>query len=352
MDQSDTLEQAAQFARQALNLMEERAIAATPDNFTIWYLYYAGREPKMNQALDALLQGDAAISEERCAEIHREFLSGQDVSAVVHEAATVIKQELNEILKRLGTAGDDAAQYGRTLDTFAEQVAGADDGEALGTVLSDIVTATRAMERQNNDLEQQLATSSSEISSLREDLEDVRREAITDAMTGIFNRRFFDIRLREEATAAEENGRDLCLLMIDIDNFKNFNDTFGHLIGDLILKLLANMLTDTIKGRDTASRYGGEEFAVILPETSLQNAFKVAETIQNRIKEKELKNRSTGENMGRVTVSIGVGCYLPGEDLSDFIARADKALYTAKHAGRDRVVTERLTTDTKKAAKT
>ena len=112
------------------------------------------------------------------------------------------------------------------------------------------------------------------------------------------------------------------------------------------------MLTDTIKGRDTASRYGGEEFAVILPETSLQNAFKVAETIQNRIKEKELKNRSTGENMGRVTVSIGVGCYLPGEDLSDFIARADKALYTAKHAGRDRVVTERLTTDTKKAAKT
>jgi diguanylate cyclase len=132
--------------------------------------------------------------------------------------------------------------------------------------------------------------------------------------------------------------------MIDIDKFKNFNDTYGHLIGDLILKLLANMLTDTIKGRDTASRYGGEEFAVILPETSLQNAVKVAETIRRRTKEKELKNRSTGEIMGRVTVSIGVGCYLLGEDLSDFIARADAALYAAKHAGRDRVLTERQIT--------
>ncbi len=104
------------------------------------------------------------------------------------------------------------------------------------------------------------------------------------------------------------------------------------------------MLTDTIKGRDTASRYGGEEFAVILPETSLQNAVKVAETIRRRTKEKELKNRSTGEIMGRVTVSIGVGSYLLGEDLSDFIARADAALYAAKHAGRDRVLTERQIT--------
>ena len=188
---------------------------------------------------------------------------GEGQNTVVHNTATEIKQELNEILKRLGTAGDDAAQYGRTLDTFSEQLAGAEESEAFGAVLSDIATATRAMERQNHDLEQQLESSSSEISRLREDLEDVRREAITDAMTGIFNRRFFDISLREEAVLAEESSENLCLLMIDIDKFKNFNDTYGHLIGDLILKLLANMLTDTIKGRDTASRYGGEEFAVI-----------------------------------------------------------------------------------------
>ena len=111
-----------------------------------------------------------------------------------------------------------------------------------------------------------------------------------------------------------------------ISLFKVFNDTFGHLIGDLILKMLAHMLTDTIKGRDTAARYGGEEFAVILPETSLQNAVKVGEAIRTRIREKELKNRKSGENMGRVTVSIGVGSYLLGEDLPDLIARADAAL--------------------------
>ena len=344
VDHLDTFDKAAEFARSALALMEKRGIAASPDNFTIWYRYYAGRDPKMNRSLDKLLEGDAAISEERFTDIHREFITGEDQSAAVHDSATEIKQELNEVLKRLGAAGDDAAQYGRTLDTFTEQLSNAEDGEAFGAILSDIVTATRVMERQNDDLEQQLDSSSTEISRLREDLEDVRREAITDAMTGIFNRRLFDIRLREEAVIAQGKSQNLSLLLIDIDKFKNFNDTFGHLIGDLILKLLANMLTDTIKGRDTAARYGGEEFAVILPETSLQNAVKVAEAIRTRIREKELKNRATGENMGRVTVSIGVGCYLLGEDLPELIGRADAALYAAKHAGRDRVITERQVT--------
>ena len=352
VDHLDTLEQAVEFAHSALALMEKRGIAANPDNFATWYRYYAGRDPHLNRSLDALLEGDATISEERCAEIHRQFISGEDQSAAVHDAATEIKQELNEVVKRLGAAGDDAAQYGRTLDTFTEQLDGAQDGEAFGGVLSEIVTATRAMEQQNRDLEQKLESSSSEISRLREDLEEVRREAITDAMTGIFNRRLFDMRLREEASLAQENSQNLCLLMIDIDKFKVFNDTFGHLIGDLILKMLAHMLTDTIKGRDTAARYGGEEFAVILPETSLQNAVKVGEAIRTRIREKELKNRKSGENMGRVTVSIGVGSYLLGEDLPDLIARADAALYAAKHAGRDRVMTERQVTAAAMAAKT
>ena len=344
MDHLDTLEQATEYAHLTLALMEERGIAATPDNFTIWYRYHAGRDPHLNQSLDALLEGGEAISEERCAEIHRQFLSEDDQSAAVHDAATKLKQELNEVLKRLGAAGENAAQYGRSLGTFTEQLTDAEDGDAFGAVLSDIVTATRAMERQNHDLEQQLESSSTEITQLREDLEDVRREAITDAMTGIFNRRLFDIRLREEAALAQKSGHNLSLLMIDIDNFKKFNDTYGHLIGDLILKLLAGMLTDTIKGRDTAARYGGEEFAVILPDTSLQNAVKVGEAICARVKEKELKNRSTGENMGRITISIGISCYLLGEDLSDFVTRADAALYAAKHAGRDRVRTERQVT--------
>ena len=337
----DTLEQAAEFARSAIAILEEKKIAATPENFTTWYRYYAGRDPHLSRYLDTLLEGGEEISEKRCAEIHKQFLAGEDQNAAVHDAATKLKQELNEVLTQLGSAGNDAAHYGRSLDTFTERLNDAEDGEAFSAVLSDIVTATGAMERQNRDLEKQLESSSTEITRLREDLEDVRREAITDALTGINNRRLFDMRLREESDLAQKSSHNLCLLLIDIDKFKTFNDTYGHLIGDLILKLLAGMLTDTIKGRDTAARYGGEEFAVILPETSLQNAVRVGEAIRTRIREKELKNRTTGENMGRITVSIGVSCYLLGEDLSDLTARADAALYAAKNAGRDRVLTER-----------
>jgi hypothetical protein len=128
VDHLDTFDKTAEFARSALALMDKVRIAASPDNFTIWHRFYAGRDPKMNRHLDKLLEGDAAISEERFADIHREFIAGEDQSAAV----------------------DDAARYGRTLDTFTEQFAGAEDGEAFGTILFDIVTATRVMAQENS----------------------------------------------------------------------------------------------------------------------------------------------------------------------------------------------------------
>ena len=189
-------------------------------------------------------------------------------------------------------------------------------------------------------MENRLEESTARIKSLSTDLETVRQEAITDGLTGIANRKHFDAVFTAAADEAQETGEDLCLLVLDIDHFKKFNDTYGHQVGDQVLKLLAMTLTESIKGRDTAARYGGEEFVVVLPATTLDNAVTVADNIRERVVKKAVVNRKTGKNLGSISVSIGVGRYAPGESPAETVARADQALYVAKKCGRNRVVRE------------
>jgi diguanylate cyclase len=140
--------------------------------------------------------------------------------------------------------------------------------------------------------------------------------------------------------SAMEVGENLCLVMIDIDHFKRFNDTYGHPMGDQVLRLVARVIADNVKGRDTPARYGGEEFAVILPNTSLADAATVAEQLRRAVSKRRVTRRDTMQDLGSVTMSLGVSQFRPGEQLQHFIDRADAALYQAKRAGRDRVLSE------------
>src|SRR5690606_14455509 len=167
-----------------------------------------------------------------------------------------------------------------------------------------------------------------------------RRESMLDPLTKIANRKSFDEGIEAAIGEADANDAPLCLLIIDIDHFKNFNDTFGHQTGDQVLRLIAMTLKSNIKGRDLAARYGGEEFVAILPHTDLRGAVIVAENIRKAVQAKELLKRSTGEKLGRITASFGVASYTFGDNSNTFIERADRCLYAAKRSGRNRVVSE------------
>jgi len=151
----------------------------------------------------------------------------------------------------------------------------------------------------------------------------------------------FDLRLRECLKLALEEGGDVCLMMADIDHFKRFNDTYGHQLGDLVLRLVAKALTDGIKGRDVACRYGGEEFGILLPKTRLEDAIKLADQLRASIGSRRVVMRGDDRDLGNITLSLGVSCYRPGEPAGDFVQRADAALYGAKRRGRNRVCSER-----------
>jgi diguanylate cyclase len=144
----------------------------------------------------------------------------------------------------------------------------------------------------------------------------------------------------EAVRAARERGEPLSMMLFDIDYFKSFNDNYGHLTGDQVLRLVAMTLKQNIKGQDITARYGGEEFAVVLPNTALRQALTVADNIRRAVMSKELKKKSTGEILGRVTISAGVAVLSPRDDADSLIERADACLYAAKRNGRNRVICE------------
>src|SRR5271155_615535 len=139
---------------------------------------------------------------------------------------------------------------------------------------------------------------------------------------------------------ALENGQPMSLLMMEIDNFKSFNDKFGHLTGDQVLRLVALAVKQNVMGQDIAARYGGEEFVVALPDSALKSAMTVAEHVRHAVMNKELMKRSSGERLGRVTISIGVAAFHPADTAQTLIERADNCLYAAKRNGRNRVICE------------
>jgi diguanylate cyclase len=175
---------------------------------------------------------------------------------------------------------------------------------------------------------------------LQQNLETVRNESLTDPLTGLSNRKHFDNAITKALSEAVERSEPMSLIMTDIDHFKSFNDTWGHLTGDQVLRLVAMSMKQNVKGQDIAARYGGEEFAVVLPNTVLRSALTVGDHIRRAVMSKELMKRSTGQNLGRVTISVGIATVRNGDTAQTLIARADGCLYAAKRNGRNRVICE------------
>ncbi len=199
---------------------------------------------------------------------------------------------------------------------------------------------TRRAGERNRVLEQQVTASAARITRLRQNLAEMKQEATTDVLTGIANRKAFEARLRRAITQARSEQGALSVLLLDIDNFKRFNDLHGHRTGDLVLRLVGRVLADNVKGRDCAARYGGEEFAILLAGADLRAGATVAQQICDALSGKHLVNKGSGQGLGRVTASVGVAQFRDNETPAALVERADLALYQAKRTGRNRVCVE------------
>lgn len=332
----DNKEFALARCRDAIETMARFGLPPTPPHYAIWYAYHARRNLALRRALDIVISNGRAVDEQLMLDLHDKFFSAEAEDRTLRDAARRVQETLRALTGLLAGAGSEAARYSATLDAVAVEVEGG-QGD-LPELIARLLAETRALAARNERLGRRLDDSAKQMGALEKQLEEARREASIDALTGLMNRRAFDATIRDLAGAAMNSGAPLALLAIDIDHFKVVNDTWGHPVGDAVLQLVARRLAHRARPEDRPARFGGEEFVFLLPGTTLEEGVAIGDAIRADLGAQRLVLRDTQEAIGSVTVSIGVAVYEPGERLADWIGRADAALYRAKAAGRNRVI--------------
>jgi diguanylate cyclase len=336
----DEHERTMAFAEVALGQIRSLRQNAVPRNYEIWYIYATGYNAPLNKIINETLARHGKLSEADLEQIYETYLSHLKTTDRIDKVGARVIGEIDDVMQLLTDALGMSATYDARLNGASEKLSAAENRDQIKAVVEMLIKSTGEMRDTNKALEQRLTLSKNEISNLQQSLEAIRAESLTDPLTGLGNRKYFDRMIEMAVQNALANGEPLSLLMFDIDHFKSFNDSYGHLTGDQVLRLVGMSLKQTIKGQDITARYGGEEFAVVLPNTALRQALTVADHIRRAVMAKELKKKSTGEILGRVTISVGVSMLKPGDDTDALIERADGCLYAAKRNGRNRVVCE------------
>jgi len=333
-------ERSMAFAEVALGQIRSLHQTAVPRNYEIWYVYATGYNSALNKIINETLSRNGKLSESELEQIYETYLSQVRTTERIDQVGSRVIHEIDDVMSLITDALGMTSTFGDSLEGATQSLSNAKDRDQVKSVVEALVASTREMQNTNKTLELRLTASKQEIGNLQQSLEAIRVESLTDPLTSLGNRKFFDRAIDDAVAHAVETGEPLSLLMLDIDHFKAFNDNYGHLTGDQVLRLVAMSLKQTVKGQDITARYGGEEFAVVLPNTALRQALTVADNIRRAVMAKQLKKKSTGEILGRVTISAGVSMLQAGDDTDSFIERADSCLYAAKRNGRNRVICE------------
>lgn len=333
-------------AERANELMRDYGSSATPRAYAVWYTYVSGAQPLMNDAVKRLTAHQGNLTDSDVDTLYETYLDSRRLSTEAERMSTNVLAEIEGIMEVLDLSLGSTAQYGESLKALSIDL----DGSSLNRtrvreIVATLVTTTREVSANNRTLEARMRESRSEIETLRETLEATRIESLTDPLTGLANRKHFEESLRKLVEEATSQGAPASLVVIDVDFFKRFNDLYGHLTGDQVLRLVAIVMREHVKGRATLARFGGEEFGILLPDTDRAAAVEVAEKVRTSVMGRELVKRSTGESLGKVTISLGVATARKGETPVSLLERADICMFMAKRDGRNRTVDDSTTTD-------
>ena len=336
-------QKSAELLRLAVPLMTRQDAGFHPVSYAVWYEHVAGENAQLSAHIERLLAQGDPISEATTLALFNAHIAAIDPVAA-EQLAGAFQKVMADMSTSAAQVGNDAAQFGAALARWSNVLSQPGREAITGSAIKAVLQNTQQMQGAIESLQSRLDESCGEIETLRSEIGRSRQEALADGMTGLANRRAFDLALAaciapRDVDAANDGAADTCLVMADIDHFKRVNDTYGHLFGDKVIRAVAQVLQANTKGRDLVARYGGEEFAIILPDTPLEGARKLAEGIRAAIERGRIKrmDKLQTESLEAVTISLGVAALRPDEGAADLIRRTDQALYQSKMEGRNRV---------------
>ncbi|HEX9168524.1 MAG TPA: diguanylate cyclase [Roseiarcus sp.] len=251
-----------------------------------------------------------------------------------------VERVLRQIAKVLQTHLTDSDSFSERLDGANERLSQQHSVGPVKDIVLALIDDNRCMRDKLCNVRDQLEESRLHVMQLQTNLERAEEAGLRDVVTAIGNRRFFDACFAEEVEKARRGGDSFCLALADIDRFKHVNDRFGHLVGDRLLRLFANILVQNVRGQDKVARFGGEEFALMFPGARLVDAVSAVERIRGILETKQWTVEPSGERVGKVTASFGVARLSADESATDLLRRVDQLLYEAKVQGRNRVLAE------------
>jgi diguanylate cyclase len=334
--------QAYDLARDAIAQMESHQIWPTPLNFELWLHYAGDPEGPLAQEMHRILAAGETITEALSETLAASYLPKAKLNQEIRDAGDQLTRELEAVSKAIRVARKSSDAYGETLADASRDLSAPQELPAIKKLVDNLSSATRKVQRENKALEKRLQESTTEVGRLREHLEQVRRDATTDSLTNLANRKAFDDELDRARSEAEKTGEPLTLAVVDIDHFKRFNDTWGHQTGDQVLRYVASVIGRMCAPPRFAARYGGEEFGMIFPNETADTVMAVLEEVRLEVSSRTLMRRSTNEDLGAVTISAGVASVHGEETTHSLVERADAALYASKRTGRNKITNAEL----------
>jgi len=332
---SQNKDESAEILRLILQKMSKHTAAFAPPTYAVWYEHLAGINPQLSEEMNQLLNTKEDISD-----VVAERLFTQHISEVNLEAQDKFRLSIQKLLDGMARQAEltreGTTRFSKDLNQFGDGLNEKPDAQLLHQLVDAVMQGTQLMQGSVSSLHDKLIASKSKIEKLQRELQSAKSEALTDPLTQVLNRRGFDIQMKKLIANPDFNGQHASFLMLDIDFFKKINDSYGHLFGDSVLCGIATSLTAHVKGRDTVARLGGEEFAIILPDTPTQGAFILAEQIRRSIERVKIRRSGKHEDVGGITISIGIADCANSDDWKNTLGQADRALYVSKKTGRNK----------------
>lgn len=327
--------------KSAFQHIQKHGTPPDPVVYALWYAYASRTPSGVNAAVDQLIASGRALDSFELNEIYREFIADNKEDQAQQAIGDEFEKSLKQVSSLIESGVSQNEQFCSTLQGLESKPCVSEE-QGVSKLLSHLISESQKMADASTKLTQGLKASQAHVARLNAELETVRKQSLTDPLTGVANRRAFENRLQWQVEEARTRRAGFCLVLADLDEFKLINDHYGHPTADTVLQKFAADLVECVRGEELVFRYGGDEFAILLPELELTAAYNMMVSIKHRFEQSRLPDNVLDACGPRATASFGISIYRPHFTVSRMIEEADTALHRAKTSGRNRVCAEGL----------